>query len=219
MRSLGKGTLVLLAVLVAAGGAWAQMRGGSHAPQIPGMFKPVVGSGAEYRVTTQKQEPMEWAYAIVGKENVNGDEGYWLEERMLSGQGQGMVMKQLMVPHQGQPEIKRMIMQMPGRPPMEMPMGMMGMMQHKAPPKTSDQGLGEKVGTETVTVPAGTFVCDHYRTTREKTTTDAWVSTQVHPYGLVKMASQDMNMVLVKTLANQTSLIKGEPQKFEMPHF
>lgn len=217
MRKLSKGTLVLLAVLGLAGGAWAQMMGGGRAPHIPGLFEPVVGEGAEYRITPQGKQPMEWAFAIVGKETVGGQEGYWLEERMLSGKESGMIMKQLMVTQGSSPQVKRMIMQMPGRPPMEMPMGMMRMMQHHAPAPTPHQGMGEKVGTETVTVPAGTFVCDHYRSTDQGTTSDFWVAQKVHPYGMVKMTSKDMTMVLVKTLENQTSQIKGEPQK--MPHF
>ncbi len=217
MRNLSKGALVVLSLMVAAGGAWAQM-GRGHAPQIPGIFEPVVGSGAQYRVTAQGREPMDWAYAIVGKESVGGEEGYWMEQRMLSGQGAGMVMKELMVNASDGPQVKRMIMQMPGRPPMELPAGMM-MRGHQPKPENNPKALGEKLGTETITVPAGTFVCEHYRSTANKQPSDIWISTKIHPYGLVKMSSKDVTMVLVKALTNQTSEIKGEPQKFQMPHF
>jgi hypothetical protein len=218
MKNLAKGTLVLLSVLMTAGGAWAQMMGGSRPPQIPGMFKPVVGSGAEYRITTSGGKDMNWAFAIVGKENVDGNEGYWMEERMLSGQQAGMIMKELMVNQPGQAGIKRMIMQMPGRPPMEMPARMMDMM-HSRQETAPKRGMGEKVGTETVTVPAGSFVCDHYRDSAGNPPSDIWVSTKVSPYGLVKMTSKDTSMELLKVLENETSQIKGEPQKFQMPNF
>lgn len=216
MKNLGRRTLVWMSVLLAAGGAWAQMMGGSRAPQIPGTFKPVVGSGAEYHITTNRGKDMDWAFAIVGKESVDGNEGYWMEERMLKGEGAGLIMKVLMVMQGEQPGVKRMIMQMPGQPPMEMPV--MGMMRHQ-PQAASERGMGEKVGTETVSAPAGTFLCDHYRDASDKPPSDIWVSTKVSPYGLVKMTSQDTSMELLKVLDHQTSQIKGEPQKFEMPRF
>lgn len=203
-----------------AGAAAAQM--GMRPPQIPGEFKPVVGSGSQYEISTKKDPKMEMAYAIVGKESVDGAEGYWMEIRMLSGKGEGMVMKQLMVMSGGTPGLKRMIMQMPGRPPMEMPVGMMGGMMKDMPKHTATEtgqghGMGEKVGTETVTVPAGTFMCDHYRSHSEHGTSDIWISTKVAPYGLVKMTSEDTTMVLQKVLTNETSQIKGEPQKMNFP--
>jgi hypothetical protein len=68
-----------------------------------------------------------------------------------------------------------------------------------------------------VTVPAGTFECDHYRGNIQGKTIDYWVSSKVSPYGLVKMTSADLSMELKKTLSNETSHITGEPQA--MPSF
>lgn len=212
-----KVALALLVGFVATAPAWAQRM--QQAPQIPGEFKPVVGSGAQYEVTTKRNEKVTWAYAVVGKENVEGAEGYWLEMRLEGGREGGVVIKQLMVMRAGKPEIKRMIMQTAGQPPMEMPMGMMSGMMRRGQQAAEGKGRGEKIGTETVAVPAGTFICDHYRTETDKTTADVWVSTKVSPYGMVKMTSADMTMVLTKVLANQTSQIKGEPQKLQLPHF
>ena len=82
--------------------------------------------------------------------------------------------------------------------------------------------MGELVGTESVTVPAGTFTCQHYRKQEQNGPMDLWISMQVTPYALVKMTGEDMNMVLKKVLTNETSHIKGEPQKMptpEMHHF
>ena len=79
---------------------WAQgMRGGMGrgTPRLLGEFKPVVGSGAQYQMTMQNRT-MTFAYVIVGKEDVEGSTGYWMEIRTLGGQMPGeMVMKQLMV--------------------------------------------------------------------------------------------------------------------------
>jgi hypothetical protein len=210
--------VVLAAVLGIAASGWAQRM--PQAPRMPGEFKPVVGSGAQYDVT-MKKEKMTWAYAVVGKENVEGAEGYWLEMRLEGGKEGGTVIKQLLVMRADRPEIKRMIMQAAGQPPMEMPMEMLsGMMKMgQQAPASTEKGLGEKLGTEPVIVPAGTFLCDHYRTQSGKTSADVWISAKVSPYGAVKMTSAEMTMVLTKVLTNETTQIKGEPQKFEMPHF
>jgi hypothetical protein len=223
MKYLRNSFFAIIAVAALGSGAWAQMmgRGMSGPPQIPGWFEPEVGSGSEYKVTT-KEGPMVVQYAVVGKDSVDGQEGFWNEIRIKSGQGAGTVTKQLMVTGGSAPGIKRVIVQPPGGQPMEMPMGMMGGMMHQAPksvPKNPSEAaaeMGAKVGTETVTVPAGTFLCDHYRT---KNGSDIWISTKVYPYGLVKTTSKEMTVELQKTLTGQTSEIKGEPRKFEMPHF
>ncbi len=217
MGYVKKIAIVLAAVFGVTGLAGAQRM--AQAPSMPGEFKPVVGAGAQYEVTTKKNEKVNWAYAVVGKEAVGGAEGYWLEMRLEGGKEGGMVMKHLLVVRDGKAEVKRMIVQTPGQPPMEMPMGMMGGMMPRGQQAASEQDLGERIGTETVTVPAGTFLCEHYRSKSGKTPADVWVSTKISPYGLVKMVSENSTLVLTKVLANETTHIKGEPQKLEMPHF
>jgi hypothetical protein len=217
MGYIKKIAIVLAAVFGITGLAGAQRM--AQAPSMPGEFKPVVGAGAQYEVTTKKNEKVNWAYAVVGKEAVGGAEGYWLEMRLEGGKEGGMVMKHLLVVRDGKAEVKRMIVQTPGQPPMEMPMGMMGGMMARGQQAASEQDLGERIGTETVTVPAGTFLCEHYRSKSGKTPADVWVSTKISPYGLVKMVSENSTLVLTKVLANETTHIKGEPQKLEMPHF
>jgi hypothetical protein len=190
---------------------------------MPDTFKPVVGSGAQYQMQV-KDRSMKFAYAVVGTENFEGSLGYWMEIR---SEGAGLpgetVMKELMVLQAGKGEIKRMIMQAPGQPPVEMPIGMMLGMVPRTPltPEKGKASLGEKLGTESVTVPAGTFVCEHYRKQDGEVTIDYWISSQVSPYGMVKLTSAEMNLVLEKVLTNETTHIKGEPQKpqFEIPHF
>ena len=195
--------------------AWAQM--GMSMPSVPGEFKSVIGAGAQYEMTT-KAGKMNVVLAVVAKETVDGADGYWLETRMLDGKGAGTVMKQLLVMTGDKAGIKRMIMQMAGRPPMEMPTGMMNMAKNVPKSQASGAtGMGGKVGTEPVTVPAGVFLCDHYRSQSSNGTTDVWASTKVSPYGLVKMTSESDSMILEKTLTGETSQIKGEPQKMNFP--
>jgi len=213
----------LTAVMVLSLSAHGQGQGmggrrGPHAPQMFGAFTPVVGTGAQYQATANGR-PVEFAYVIVGKEDVEGSTGYWMEIRTSGAELPGeMVMKQLMVKSGDKPQIKRMIMQSPGRPPMEMPTAMMNM-QRGGGAQATDTDPGVKVGSETITVPAGTFDCEHFRKQTQGGPVDFWVSAKVSPYGTVKMTTGDTTMVLEKILSNETSHIKGEPQKFEMPKF
>jgi hypothetical protein len=219
MSRVKMGTIVIALALGFAAVGWTQgMRGGmGRAPRLLGEFKPVVGSGAQYQMTA-KNGTMSFAYVIVGQEDVEGSTGYWMEIRSENpGMPGETVMKQLIVTGGDKPQIKRMIMQMPGQPAMEMPMGMLGMGQRGQGTGAGDTSPGEKVGAETITVPAGTFECEHYRKQEPRGTVDVWISRKVPPYGMVKMSSAEMTMILEKVLSNETSHIQGEPQKMNMP--
>ena len=187
---------------------------------MPGLANPTPGSGSEYLMTSKGKES-DIAMVALGKENVDGATGFWMEMRMNSPElGGEMVTKTLIVTSATESGMKRMIIQRPGQPPMEMEGMMMNMMQqHQAHPTTSATGggKGDLVGTESVTVPAGTFSCQHYRKQENNGPVDMWISTDVTPYAMVKMTGPDVTMVLKKVLSNETSHIKGEPQKFQMP--
>lgn len=196
-------------LLFMAGTASAQM-GMRQSPMPSGVFSPVVGSGAAYDITTSEGRKMNIEYAIVGKESVNGKDGYWMEWT-TSGMGNGeMVMKILTVPGDTT-AATRMIMQMPGRAPMEMPQQMSGRMSSQS--AASDiRSSATDVGSESVTVPAGTFTCEHYR--MKDGSGDTWVSTKVAPFGVVKHQGKDATMVLTKVITDAKDKIVGVPQPF-----
>ena len=50
------------------------------------IFNPVVGSGGQYEVTTEKGDKMVMEIAIVGKDSVDGKDGYWFEMTMSNTQ-------------------------------------------------------------------------------------------------------------------------------------
>jgi len=226
-----RAAMMFVVALGVTGGLWAQRPGGGmgmmgNMPSMPGLSNPVIGSGAEYQMTTKKNGKdmdMDVTTVILGKEEVDGAPGLWMEQRMSNAElGGEMVTKTLMVTEGPQIGIKRMIMQYPGRPPMEMTGMMMSMMQQHQPQSTQTPSggkgdRGELVGMESVTVPAGTFSAQHYRKQEEKGPVDTWISTDVSPYAMVKMTRGDMTMVLKKILTNETSHIKGEPVKMQMP--
>lgn len=213
--------LCALCLGITAGASAQFMQRGPHAPSMPTPLKPEVGAGAQYQVTKEGRN-VKFTYAVVGKEKVEGNEGYWLEIRTESARTNGeMIIKELAVNSGSHPQIKRLIIQQPGRSPMEMPASMLSMMeQHTQPGSEAGNGSpGEKIGTESVTVPAGTFECEHYRKQENGKTIDYWVSAKVSPYGLVKMTGEGTSMMLEKLLTGQTSHIKGKPQQMQMPHY
>ncbi len=231
MCSTKKTAMMVVVALAVTAGLWAQRPGGGmggmfgHMPSLPGLSNPTVGSGSEYEMTS-KGKQMDIAVVALGKEDVDGSTGYWMETRMNSPElGGEMVMKSLTVSSGAESGVKRMIMQQPGKPPMEIDGMMMSMMQQHQPQSAAPSAggangnRGELVGTESVTVPAGTFTCQHYRDQGPRGTTDVWISTDVTPYAMVKMVGPDTTMVLKKVLTNEKSHINGEPQKMQMPHF
>jgi len=215
-------------ILASAGTASAQMDGmfgGGASSQFKGIFNPVVGQGGEYvfTSTTQQGGPHTIDIAVVGKEDVNGKTGYWLEITSQDPRSGGTVyIKMLTVIDGENTQATKMVMQSPGRPPMEMDMQAMQAMQSMGgrsapPPQSADiSKRGQDLGSESVTVPAGTFTCEHYRSTEGD---DVWVSTKVSPWGLVKMNGHSGNtMVLNKVFTDATDKITGTPVQMQMPN-
>jgi len=193
--------------------AAAQM-GSFSAPHVMGFWNPVVGQGAAYSMQSAKGDKTDMQIAIVGKEQVEGKDAYWYEMSFNRGSGQ-MIVKTLMVLNGTDTHVSRMIMQMPGRPPMEMPTQMMH--QDKTTQPADVRSDAEDLGTETITVPAGTFTCKHYRT--KKAGGDVWVSEKISPYGLVKSKTNDSSMELTKVVTGAKDQITGTPQAFNPQMF
>ena len=182
-------------------------RGGMQVPTPQGIFNPVVGSGAQYAIQNDNGKNTSMEIAILGKESSNGKDGYWYEMTADTEQG-SVTMKMLLVPDGNNSSVSKMIFQMPGRGPMEMD-GMMGSRMGQVPPKDIRDDA-KNVGSESVTVPAGTFTCDHWKSNDGKT--DVWVAKNVPPYGLVKMVdAKGSTIVLTKVLTNVQDKITGTP--------
>jgi arabinogalactan endo-1,4-beta-galactosidase len=187
----------------------AQM--GMHAgPAMRGIFNPVVGSGGQYEMTTEKGTKMVMEIAVVGKESVAGKDGYWFEMTMATAQMAQMISKTLTVVDGQDTVVSRTIMQMGNHPPMEMPAQMYKANAQKQPADIRDRA--DDVGSETVTTPAGTFVTEHYK--MKDGSGDAWVAPKAGPYGLVKFQGKDTSMVLTKVITDAKDKITGTPQPF-----
>ncbi len=213
MKRCWYGLGVLVVCVCVASSASAQMGIDMFKkPEIVKAFNPVVGKGAQYLNTTNSKGTPKTATMemyIVAKESVEGKDGYWMEFVMTDEKNQSSVGKGLFTKEDFQ--FHRMIMQMPGMGAMEMPINPSAGRKEKV-----EDTLNEwhSVGSESVTVPAGTFSCEHWR--NDKRNSDAWTSDKVTPFGMVKETNPNGGMVLTKVLTDAQERITGPVTKFDM---
>jgi hypothetical protein len=208
MKALNRIAICGFLCLVATIAAHTQMGVGGGPPQMHGVWNPVVGNGAAYDITSKTGDTTSMELTIVGKDS----DGYWMEMAMNGPKMHGgMVMKSLTVLNGSDMHTSRMIMQMGGGQPMEMPSQMV-QARHKDQ-ATDFRGSSEDVGSETITVPAGTFVCEHYRA--KDGSGDTWFSAKISPWGMVKHQGTDNTVVLTKVITDAKDKIVGTPIPFD----
>jgi len=209
-----KRMIYLFVALILALPVAAQMFG-PRVPTLSGIWHPAVGNGAAYEMTKDgKKSQIE--IIVVGKEDVDGKPAFWMEMGMTDPRSsQIMYAKSLMSVSDAGVTSTRIVMQMPGQPdPMEMDLSMSPAgrgMKQTTPVNIADKA--EVVGTESVTVPAGTFSCTHYR--MKDGSGDAWLSDKVSPWSLVKSEDKNSSLVLTKVITDAKDHITGTPRKFD----
>jgi len=209
MKKHVRGVLVAGLCCVAATGAVGQF-GANYfkKPNIANIFHPVVGEGSVFQMTEKDGTTREMTWATVAKDSVDGKEAYWIEMTM-NDKGRDMVAKMLFTKDDFQ--YHKMIMMMPKMPqPMEMDMTPSAEDQKK---NQDELSKWHSVGTETITVPAGTFSCDHWK--KDTGDDDVWASPKVTPLGLVKQQGKNSSMVLIKQVSGVTDKITGTPMKMD----
>lgn len=184
-------------------------------PAIMKVFHPVVGKGAQYQTTSTsggKSDTEE--LSLVGKDTVDGKEAYWMQIVNIEGKGDMKGGKALITVDDFQ--VHRMIVDVPGQGLMEMPANMMMMSAKNRANVQDTMNAWHSVGTETITVPAGTFSCEHWR--NDKDHEELWTSEKVVPFGMVKEISANSHtvMVLVKTMDGVQDRFSGPAKKFDM---
>jgi hypothetical protein len=152
-------------------------------PSFTKVFNPVVGKGAEYQtIKTDSKTTPQTTQMFI-------------------------VGKMLFTKDDFQ--FRRMVIQVPGQGAMEMPFN---------PAQGTKQSLQDtmsewhSIGTESVTVPAGTFSCEHWK--NDKNNSEVWTNDKVTPFGMVKEMSPNNTMVLTKVLMDTPDQITGPVQKF-----
>jgi len=180
-------------------------------PAITKAFHPVVGKGAVYADAGKDgKNTRTIEIAVIGKDSFEGQEGFWMQFVSTDEQGKTIVGKSLITPADYQ--MHRMIFQQQGQPAMELPANM-----NPARKQQMEENFNDwhSVGTETVTVPAGTFSCDHWR--NDQTHAESWTSDKVTPLGMVKSVKANGETELLSRLVdNATDRITGPVKQFDM---
>ncbi len=188
-------------------------------PAIAEVVNPVVGKGGQYQVTREDQagtKPQMQEFTVVGKESVDGKDGFWLEiahqEKNETARGYAKVLFT-----KDDFQFHRMIMQQPGQQAMEMPFRPSDKSRNQM---QEEAGKWRMVGTETITVPAGTFPCKHWHKDKNADDNgdhDIWTSDKISPFGIVKEVSPGQTMVLVKVITDAQDHINAEAETTGKP--
>ena len=202
--------------LLVLGGLFAPAHAQSalSAAALQGIWNPVVGAGAVYEMARGKHgQAREMQIAVVGQEALDGSTGYWLQVLTTEPRsGQAVVAESLFVKDADRTEVRRMLVQQVGRPPLELPVSSMPNRNRLAGEMQDVRRNAERVGTEEITTPAGTFTCEHYRS--RDGSADVWVSDKVSPWGLVQMRGRT-SLTLIRLVSGATSKITGTPQEID----
>jgi hypothetical protein len=179
-------------------------------PNIANIFHPVVGQGAAYETTGKDGKGSRMEMYVVDKELVGTEQGYWMEVgHAEDASGNLTYGKMLVTPADF--KFHKMVFVMPGQTqPMEMDMDA-AKAHHSEMEKEVEKW--HSVGTESVTVPAGTFSCEHW--TKDEGKGDVWASSKVGPMGLVKSVENGRTMVLTRIITDAKTKITGTPVKFD----
>jgi hypothetical protein len=185
-------------------------------PAIASLFKPVIGNGAIYESTragetSASKEGME--IIVVGRELADGKEAYWLEIGHEMKGFEGKIYNKVLVSGDDF-KIHRTIMQLPGHPAMEMRANPSS---HANKDMEEQMNKWSQVGSETITVPAGTFSCQHWKKNDGKG--EIWSSDKVSPFGMVKEIDGNSTNVLVKVITGAKDHITGPVSPFDPQAF
>jgi hypothetical protein len=207
-------------LLVAAGtlclstGVGAQVGNFFSKPNIADIFKPVVGNGATYQQqSTDKKTPSyEMEMIIVGKEMTPSGDGYWMEVSHKDPRESDIMYTKMLVTKDFQ--FTKIVFQRPGQPAMEMPFNGSDMGKNGV---KDEMAKWQRVGSETITVPAGTFNCAHWK--KDDGTEEVWTNDKVTPVAMVKQVGNNHSLVLTKLITGATDHITGPVVPFDPKTF
>jgi hypothetical protein len=174
--------LVFSCALAALPAAARAQQMGPPTPLGIEIAKVPVGSWADYEVAMGTQPAAKSRMALVGKTADSAS-----IELVATANGNHTVGQAVVEPGKGSaaPVTKKLLMQVGSNDPMEMPPELAASKRFK---RMDPKSL---VGSETITVPAGSFKTKHYREkTGDGDDVDYWISDQAPPLGLVKMRAE-----------------------------
>lgn len=175
---------------------------------------PEVGRWAEFKGLFNKKDPYTIRYAVIGSENREGKDLKWLELRMVGSQKGRNLVYQMLVP--GSPaelgDVREIVMKTGEKPAMKMDGMMLKMIRGQVEKQSFLSGACKDVtlvGPESVTVPAGKFESQHFRSSEHAS--DSWLAAGI-PFSLVKSTGKDYQMELIAHGDGAKSSIAEKPQ-------
>lgn len=210
-------------VVAIAWSARAPAQSGTPLPGMmpPGVFLPeelgaccegfTVGAWVEYRVARRDAtKTFDMRFAVVGREG----QAWWIEMEISDARVGAVATKMLVETGAGTRDerLKRIIVQPEGQLPLELPVKSAG---SHVPPLEEGGGPGALVGTETLSLRAGTFSTQHFRRGSGEGAHDVWLSDGVALWGLARYRSPRVTLSLVAQGRGAVSRIEGEPIPFD----
>jgi hypothetical protein len=181
---------------------------------------PPVGSWVEYDFQGQGQAGRS-RLSVVGQETRDGTSYTWYEMN-FDAAGQSMILKMLadggFYAAMAEKKIEEIVIKAAGQPAMKFSGPMMERVRSQMnvgsdPASQFGQGCenAERIGVESITVPAGTFDAVHYRLATGTNPGDAWV-VEGMPFGMVRwVGDKGEGVVLVGTGDGARSAITETP--------
>ncbi len=209
--------LALTSLLAVAAAVAAAQESAGPCPEI--YPRPSVGDYAAVRFTNADGESMTIRFAVVGAEPVDGRQHYWVEVVSAPPGVGGTVIAQMLVPYYPfeNDDIKGYIVKMPGQPALRVPKEMLAAVLERSGPGpgwTERCASAVYLGTEDVTVPAGTFTARRYKAAAGESG-EVWIADV--PFGMVKLVEPDGSMELVEFGTGARSSITEKPIEPSMP--
>lgn len=175
---------------------------------------PEVGRWAEYQALYNKKDPYKIRYAVVGSERRGGKDLKWLELRMTGEKKDGNVIYQMLVPGSAAElaDVQEIVMKPGDKPAMKMDGMMLNMIRGQMEKQSFLSDVCKDVtlvGAESVTVPAGKFETQHFRS--DKYTSDSWLALNI-PFAMVKSVGKNYEMALLSHGTSAKSSITEKPQ-------
>ena len=213
------------ALLLVAAPLRAETPAAKELPKFFGIFSTKVGAWSEYAVTEAGGKKSTMRNAIVGKE---GD-AFWYEVAITEGGSRNIIKMALTGDPNNTENIQRLIMKNGDQPAQEMPREfvMMGrrmathMFEARSGSSVADQPnlTVQDAGTDTVTVPAGTYKVSRNRIldAAGKVLATYDFSDAVLPLGVVRSETDKVRLELIATGMNAVSLITEQPTMMKTP--
>ena len=216
MTAAARFTFLALAFLAVAPLTSAQFE--KLRPANYGVWSAQVGAGAIYLLESQGLMQAQ-EFSVVGSEAMVKGTAYWLEMRVATkGKNDGIAFRQLFYESKKKLVTDHLIVApFKGGAGQEFPTSWMGSVKITIVGQFSTEDTptdfrkrAKRIGTETVSTPAGAFDCEVWYMKKGKTT--VWYSPQVKPFGLVKMTSQYGSVSLLWVISNAKQRIYVNPK-------